>query len=109
VASDEDDTRTSTTSSSFVPTATATGDCKAIGELLLAEAVAESEDEPLAELEKKTARDTLHSRRIEKRKPKSGVACVGHGVQLTSGSNYHMSGKVGFVGLNGSIYTGLVD
>jgi hypothetical protein len=68
---DEDDAPTTTSSPSSVPSATATADCKAIGEQILNE-VSDEEDEPV---ERRHIHRTVHKRHLEKRGAKDGIAC----------------------------------
>jgi hypothetical protein len=73
---DEDDVPTTTTSPSSAPSATATADCRAIGEQILSEIPDDSdeEDEPV---QKRQMHHALHNRNLEKRGKKKGWACAG--------------------------------
>jgi hypothetical protein len=88
---DKDETPTTSASSSFVPTATATADCKAIGEGLVNELPAEP-------AQKRQIDDTLHSRRIEKRGKKDGIACPKADSWTMYSFGYPSAGQEGFVG-----------
>jgi hypothetical protein len=88
---DKDETPTTSATSSFVPTATATANCKAIGEGLVNAL-------PVEPVEKRHIEDTLHSRRIEKRAPKAGIACPKDGNWRLLSFNYPPAGQDGFVG-----------
>ena len=83
----EGPTKSTASSSSFTPSATAKADCKVLGMKL-------QNSQPAA---KRDFADTLHSRRIEKRQPKSGTACPGDSKWDISSFNYPGSGAEGFV------------
>jgi hypothetical protein len=86
---DEDDAPTATASSS-VPSATATANCKAIWKQMVSEI-------PANPVEKRHMHHDLHSRHLEKRGRKKGVACAGVGSWDISSFNYPSAGSEGFV------------
>ena len=73
---DEDDVPTTTTSPSSAPSATATADCRAIGEQILGE-IPDDPDEEDEPVQKRQMHHALHNRNLEKRGKKKGWACAG--------------------------------
>lgn len=87
----EDDALPTTTSSASVPSATATANCKAIGEALMNEIPDQDEgDEPV---EKRHMHHALHSRYLEKRGKKQGDACAGDGGWTIYSFGYPRTGE----------------
>lgn len=87
--------RSTTTTSSFKPSATETTDCKVVAK----------QDQVSLGAQRRREDITLHSRRLEKRKPKVGTACLGtspqdgneRGAWVLKSFDYPSAGADGFV------------